>query len=119
LGIYGGIWKIKMSISLQISGKHIPETEWESIPVATESIFEKYWLAIAKQLNLKYVPLFQIGIEIDLGTLDEVLKELCLIKSKMVNESMNNTSESVIERLDSLITRLPIYVKKYQVVFIG
>ncbi len=108
-----------MSVSLQISGKNIPESEWENIPVATESVFEKYWLPLSEDLNLEYVPLFQYGIEIGSDTLNEVLQELKLIKNEVMNKQTDINYKNLSERIDNLIKTLPIYLKKYQTVYIG
>lgn len=108
-----------MSISLLVSGKGIPETEWKNIPVATEAIFEKKWLPVSQELKLKYIPLFQVGFDIDAGILPDVLRELHLLKAKITENSVGNEVSELNERVENLIIFLPDFVKKYQTVFIG
>ncbi len=108
-----------MSISLLVSGKSIPETEWKNIPVATEAIFEKKWLPVSEELKLKYIPLFQVGFNVDADTLPDVLRELRLLKDKIAENSIGNEISDLAERVENLISFLPDFVKKYQTVFIG
>lgn len=108
-----------MSISLLVSGKNIPEADWKNIPVATEETFEKKWLPISEELDLKYIPLFQFGFDIDASTLPNVLSELRLFKNKIAENPVGNEISNLTERVENLIIFLPDFVKKYQTVFIG
>lgn len=108
-----------MSISLLVSGKNIPEADWKNIPIATEDVFEKKWLPLSEQLNLKYIPLFQVGFSVDADTLPDVLNELNLLKNKITENSTKNEISNLKERVENLIIFLPNFVKKYQTVFIG
>lgn len=108
-----------MSISLLVSGKSIPETEWKNVPVATEAIFEKKWLPVSEELKLKYIPLFQVGFDVDADILPDVLRELHLLKARITENSVDNDISELSERVENLINFLPDFVKKYQTVFIG
>lgn len=108
-----------MSITLLISGDNIVESEWKSFPVATESVFREVWLPISDKSGLKYVPLFQFGLDVDTNILNEVLNELNIIKLSLNKKQFNDNYKKIIERIDYLINTLPNLVEKYTTVFIG
>ncbi len=69
-----------MSVSLLISSNNIPEEEWINIPLASEASFKTQWMPICRELNLEFIPLFEVGFDIDLQTSDYVMQELKLVK---------------------------------------
>lgn len=108
-----------MSISLLISGNDITESDWEGFPIATESAFQEVWLPLSSELNLQYIPLFQVGLNIDTNTLDDVLDELEQMRYKLVEKLSNDKYKKIIERIDYMINNLPNFIEKYKTVFIG
>jgi hypothetical protein len=109
-----------MSISLVISNANIPEEKWENTPIASEENFEKIWLPICEQLQLEYIPLFETGLDIDSGSLEEVMIELNHLKEELIKKKgINDTYIKSLERVNNLLKILPVAVKIYSQVFIG
>jgi hypothetical protein len=109
-----------MSISLVISNENIPEEKWENTPIASEENFEKIWLPICEQLQLEYIPLFETGLDIDSGSLEEVMIELNHLKEELIKKKgINDTYIKSLERVNNLLKILPVAVKIYSQVFIG
>lgn len=109
-----------MSVSLLISGNHIPEKDWKNIPIASEESFRALWLPVCKELNLEFVPLFELGFDIDSDTLDDVLQELKLVKQAMETKFENDHKyKKPLEKINNLLTSLPSIIEKYSKVFIG
>lgn len=109
-----------MSVSLLISGKDIPEEKWENIPIASEESFKKLWLPLSKDLDLEYVPLFEIGLDIDAENLNDVIKEMKLLEEALKKAAKTNESYTIpLERARNIINILPNLLQKYSHAFIG
>lgn len=109
-----------MSVSLLISGENIPEKEWKNVPLASEESFKTLWIPICKELNLEFVPLFEIGFDIDLDTSDYVMQELKLVKQAMEKKSaVDSNYKSPLEKINILLLSLPSLIEKHSKVFIG
>lgn len=109
-----------MSIVLLIADNNLPKENRNSIPVATESVFSRFWLTASRELNLQYVPLFQTGITIDSDLLDDVESELKKLKVLMKEKcKIDKDYQSSLEKLNLLLDVLPKMVEKHKTVYIG
>lgn len=94
-----------MSISVIISN---PKTEYERsfcLPVSSESFFRKIWLPITLELGLKWVPLFQTGVEIQKCDLEYLFEELNNIKNFDKEKLRNKNGDHLLSRIE-LINRI-------------
>lgn len=109
-----------MSVSILISGNNIPEKDWKNIPLASEESFRTLWMPICKELNLEFIPLFEVGFEIDLDSLNCVLQELNLVKHAMEKKSaVDSRYKAPLEKIDSILASLPLIMEKHSKIFIG
>lgn len=94
-----------MSIALIINS--LPETDPEGyIPVSTEDAFEKKWLPGCEALKLRWVPLFQGGLDINRESIPEILDELSRLRSWMADNFEKDDASFFHGRLDRLAEKL-------------
>lgn len=100
-----------------------PENEYEknfNVPVATDSFFEECWKPAIEELNLEWVNVFSVGLDMVKEDLPFVMKELSLIKEWAKTNLPNEKQEKIIERIELLETELPnAFRREGAVVFIG
>ena len=95
-----------MSVSLMISNPINDEENNFIVPIATEKVFQNFWMPIIENLDLKWVRCFQSGIEIEREDLDFVLQDLITMQ-KWINIYMNSEmGTQMIERLEILSKEL-------------
>jgi hypothetical protein len=66
----------EMSVLLTISSAGEDGEPSSSTPLATEEFFERLWMRGALQINAKWIPLFQSGIDLEVDDLPSVCEEL-------------------------------------------
>lgn len=76
------------------------------VPVASERFFINVWMPAAHALQLKYVPLFQTGLDLEKADLESVLIELHKLGEWVALNNSSEVSASVHERIDLLIEAL-------------
>ncbi len=102
-----------MSIALLI--EYFDGRKTKYTPVATQSTFAEFWLPVTKMHELKWVPLFETGVPIELDDLSEVLIEL----NKM-RETPNLDDNFPVDGLNLLIDELNLVRMESSVkIFIG
>lgn len=107
-----------MSISLLISAEHIPQEKWKSLPVASEDAFNNLWLPLIE--DSEFVPLFEVGLDVNNDNLGDVLRELENLEAKMnILSKQDAKYGKPLERIRELLKTLPDVVSKYSQVFIG
>ena len=102
-----------MAISLLVTH---PDTgrEDELVPVATQDVFNRYWLPAARQLDLKWVPSFQPSLDLEheeLATvLPDLLEELGQLRRLMAVEPPSyvprEQARAIAARIDGLSAAL-------------
>lgn len=95
-----------MSVSLIISN---PKNKFEAtinVPIATELVFQSYWMPVIEQLNLKWAKCFQSGIEIEKDDLEIVLDDLKKIHIWVDNQMEYERGTQIKERIDNLYKKL-------------
>lgn len=101
-----------------------PENAEHLIPVSTEQIFEEYWQPACSKLGLKWIPLFQTGLPLEVEDISSVIQELKQLKQFFLNPSQFNIPESIKEyvtmRIQNLINELDkIQEKPFVEAYIG
>ncbi|GAB1543817.1 hypothetical protein NUACC21_64930 [Scytonema sp. NUACC21] len=98
-----------MSVSFFAKSSTSENTE-HFIPVSTEEIFEEYWQPACSKLGLKWIPLFQTGLPLEVEDISSVIQELKQLKQFFLNPSEfnipENIKEYVIMRIQNLINEL-------------
>jgi len=109
-----------MSIAAMILNS---ENEFEKkfyIPVASEAFFEECWIPAIEELNLEWVNVFSVGLDMEKEDLPFVIKELTQIKKWAKTNLPNEKQDKIIERIELLEAELPItFQREGAVVFIG
>lgn len=90
------------------------------VPVATEAFFQECWEPAIEELELKWVKVFSVGIDLEKEDLPHVMRELSQIK-KWARINLNSEQQiQIIDRIELLETELPkAFKRKGIVVFIG
>ncbi len=95
-----------MSVGLIICNPINDEESNYNVPIATEKVFQNFWMPIIENLDLRWVRCFQSGIEIEREDLEFVLKDLKAMQ-KWINIYMNSErGTQMIERLEILSKEL-------------
>ena len=53
-----------MSVCLMVSNPISKEEDEFYVPIATEQVFQEFWMPIVEMLDLQWVKCFQSGIEV-------------------------------------------------------
>src|SRR5438067_918260 len=91
-----------------------PNTQQQSrlVPIATEQIFQSYWLPASKILGLQWIRLFQSGLTIEPENRLAILVELELLKQFMISKPQpllpNGIVTHIVERINLLVAELKI-----------
>jgi hypothetical protein len=97
-----------MSIGIIVDTPKDDEEKLFFIPVATEKIFEKYWMPAAQEMNLKWIPIFETGIVIEKEDLPSIIKELKQVEEWVLNNVKDSeTSKALLDRITYIINALP------------
>jgi hypothetical protein len=79
-------------------------------PVSTEQVFKEYWQPACLKLNLKWIPLFQPGLPLEIEDIPIVIEELKQLNEFFLSSSKSNVQmnirEYITERIQNLITEL-------------
>lgn len=91
-----------MSILLMVRPKGSPKPS-STTPIATEEVFEKEWLPGIVALGSQWLPVFQVGVDLELSDLPVVIAELLELRNWFV---VTNSRSGVIDRVDLLLSEL-------------
>ncbi|MCR2805147.1 hypothetical protein [Paenibacillus soyae] len=109
-----------MSIAAMILNS---ENEFEKkfyLPVASEAFFEECWIPAIRELDLKWVNVFSVGLDMEKEDLPFVMKELSQIKEWAQINLSDERIIKIIERIELLEAELPnAFRREGAVVFIG
>jgi len=100
-------------------------TEYSSIyvPLATEEVFERVWMSGAKEINAKWLPLFQSGTNISAESFEDVSRELNAFRQWVIRKALSaDESELILSRIGALLNvldRLGTQTNGNVTVFIG
>jgi hypothetical protein len=76
------------------------------VPVAPFQTFREVWLPACKALGLKWVPMFETGIPIDVDDVPDVRAELRSLKAWLAQPGNHDAASVMGERVDNLIEGL-------------
>src|SRR3974377_653304 len=93
-----------MSVALVV--KSAPDPRDRHLPIATEDVFEDFWLPAAHALHLKWVPTFQSGLDVRHQDIPDILNELLRLKVWMTKPERKVESEAIVRRIVLLTHRL-------------
>lgn len=101
-----------MSVSLIISNPITENEDCYYVPIATEEVFQIFWMPIIEKLELKWSCYFQCGVEINKASLKFVLKELAEIND-YVFKNMDNIERKIqmLGRIQNLCHELEYIYK--------
>ena len=88
-----------MSVALLLTHKDDRRT---MLPVATEEVFERYWVPSSEQLGLEYVPLFQTGVRVTRDDLPLISQELDQLRAHFAAAYRDEVGEGLLQRVDLL-----------------
>lgn len=88
-----------------------------SIPIATEEFFRRVWVPACEELDLKWVTLFPIGVEVTEDNVGDVRSELTRLKEWVSGnlpqaeaEHVQTRSNLLLDGLQTVFTRADISV---------
>jgi hypothetical protein len=102
-----------MSISLLLEYQD-PQKHSRMVPIATEDLFETYWLPASKLLKLKWIPAFQSGFRVEREDIPSILDELEMLKQLMTGHPLPELAEGIVEHLATRIDRLIFELRNLQ-----
>ena len=110
-----------MSVGVYINKNPKDATDIEFyFPVSSEDFFYSHWMPACKLLNLRWIPCFGSGINIDREDLPEIIMEIGQLKSWALKNLSGKELEYMVERLDFFPNKLPqAFTKENSSVFIG
>ena len=80
------------------------------VPISTEQVFSDFWQPACAKLNLRWVPLFQVGLDIEKEDILPILEELNQLKeyfnSPIEFEGDTDDLLYITSRIDNLIKAL-------------
>jgi hypothetical protein len=91
----------------------------DSIPVATESLFEELWGAGISVLGLEWLPLFQGGLFIELDDWPPIREELARLHRWAAEHLSEDDADYVTRRIDRLLDEVPVRLSRGDEVWIG
>lgn len=98
-----------MSVSLLLTYSDL-QKQSRMIPIATEDLFETYWLPASKLLQLTWIPAFHTGVKVSQEEIPSILSELEMLKQLMMSDPLPELPKSVMEhfvtQIDLLTTEL-------------
>lgn len=95
-----------MSISLIVLEPKNREYSLVNIPLATEDMFQKIWLLGAEQLDAKWLPLFQSGIDLTSDDFEGVSDELMALHEWIKTAAIDPDEKSIV------LTRIEVVLKE-------
>lgn len=99
-----------MSIELLIEYDD-PTKQTQSVPIATEDVFTRYWKPTATRLGLQWVPIFQTGLPLDTADIPFVIQDLQNLKEHLADAPDMDIPEDLAEEIKS---RTQMLVNKLQ-----
>ena len=100
-----------MSVCLMVSNPISKEEDAFYVPIATEQVFQEFWMPIVEMLDLQWVKCFQGGIEVGKEDFRSILKELEEIKLWIGKNMNNERGKQMIKRLDNLSKELTLLLE--------
>ena len=100
-----------MSVCLMVSNPISKEEDEFYVPIATEQVFQEFWMPIVEMLDLQWVKCFQSGIEVEKEDFRSILKELEEIKLWIGKNMNNEMGKQMIKRLDNLSKELTLLLE--------
>ncbi|MBO0988700.1 hypothetical protein IOC62_14400 [Delftia sp. SD083] len=116
---------MKLSISIIIRPHENPATgSLSAFPLSTEDLFRRVWLVGAESIHASWIPLFQIGIDLDVADIPFVCLELNQLLAWLKRQEIICASEKnfVAHRISGALNELQSVLnsrKGYISVFIG
>lgn len=109
-----------MSIAAYINDPIDEEESNLYIPIASENFFLSCWKPACQALNLKWIPLFNIGIDVTEEYLPEIISELEKLQDWSEQNLDSKEYEQIRKRIELLIEKFPIIFKRNDIsLFIG
>ena len=109
-----------MSVSAIITHPQNKYEETFSIPIATQSFFNKYWIKAIEETQGELITGFMYGIDISKKDIPELLRQLFQVKEWVNKNIFGEDSEHMLKRINLLIEQLPLAFNRYDaIVFIG
>lgn len=110
-----------MSIAIMIDNAKNGEELLFYIPIATETVFKKYWLSAAQEFKLKWIPIFLTGILVTEEDFPEIISEFNLVKRWVDKQLIDSEIKAgLLARIDYIIKKLPDAFKQKDVkLYIG
>ena len=100
-----------MSVCLMVSNPISKEEDAFYVPIATEQVFQEFWMPIVEMLDLQWVKCFQSGIEVGKEDLRSILKELEEIRLWIGKNIDNERGGQMIKRSDDLSKELTLLLE--------
>lgn len=110
-----------MSVGVLIQFKS-DQREPVYIPVATEQLYAKHWVAAARTQGMEWMPQFQIGAPVPLDALPTVLEELASLQDHFRHNPCiePGLSESFVSRIQYILDSLSsLELDQIEEIFIG
>jgi hypothetical protein len=96
-----------MSVLLKITHTGAGGAASSSTPLATEEIFERLWMRGALQINAKWIPLFQSGIDVEVDDLSSICEELRSLRHWAEIAHLDPADQSLmVSRIDAALGKL-------------
>lgn len=96
-----------MSVLLKIAGVDDDGVRSSSTPLATEEVFERLWMQGALQISAKWIPLFQSGIDVEVGDIPSICEELRSLRHWAEVAHLDSRDRSLMSsRIDAALGKL-------------
>lgn len=96
-----------MSVLLIITNSGDDGGSSSSTPLATEEVFERFWMQGALQINAKWIPLFQPGIDVEVDDLPSICEELRSLRRWAEAAHLDSEDQSLmVHRIDAALGKL-------------
>jgi hypothetical protein len=96
-----------MSVQMTITGTDDHDVQASSTPLATEEVFGKLWMRGALDIDAKWIPLFQSGVDVEVDDLPSICEELRALRHWAASSSMESGERSLIsDRIDAALHKL-------------
>ncbi len=89
-------------------------------PIATEKFFEKYWIPAIQVLDLQWIRVFSVGLDLTKEKLPNVISELNQLKKWAKGKLNSEEQKHLLDRVSNLESMLEkAFTIEDAVVFIG
>ena len=85
-----------------------PGREERLVPIATQQLFDKYWLPVSEEIGLQWIPIFRSGLPLNMEDIPFVTDELVRLREYMLQVATIplEVREHAKERIDRLADEL-------------